>query len=103
MKKTLIILLTLCGIMLASNIQAKNIDFNNGSSQNENSANLTTLNDASNPSGSNTTIPFPATDLMILAIIGFFFAKKHQSLAKKHRDLTQKKQSDTNTDSILNH
>jgi len=95
MKKTLILFLMICGIVLTSSIQAKNLDNSNEVWQNENTPILTATQGTSEASDLNTPASPPAAGLLILAIVGFFFAKKHQNIAKVHRDLAKKHQGDT--------
>lgn len=91
MKKTLVLFLMVCGIILTSSIQAKNLDNIDGVWQNKNNQSLTEIKDISESSDLNTNANLPrASILVILVIIGFFFAKKHLDIAKKHRDFTKK-------------
>lgn len=87
MKKTLILLLIICGIALSSSIQASNI---NGAGKNKNTQSVTEIIDISDSNDLNTSIAPPSSVLIILVIVGFFFAKKHQNLAKKHQDLVKR-------------
>jgi len=103
MKKIMIIFLTVCGIVLSNNIQAKNIDNINGVWLNNNRNGLVVTKDILLPDKSNTELPFPSADLMLLAIIGVFLARKHQSLAKKHCDLAKKHKDNFNPDSVFHH
>ena len=90
MKKTLVLFLLVCGIVLTSSIQAKNLDNINGAWQNKNSQSLTTTQDISDPGALNTKDTFSRFSLIILVIVGFFFAVKHQDLTKEYRDLAKK-------------
>lgn len=90
MKKTLILFLMICGIVLTSSIQAKNLDNSNEVWQNENPPSLTATQGTSEASDSDTKTTPPASGLLILALVGFFFAKKHQSIAKERQDLAKK-------------
>ena len=90
MKKALVLFLIICGIVLTSNIQAKNLDNIDGIWQNKNSQSLTTTRDTLEPHGLDAKVNPTTPSLIILIIIGFFLAKKHQNLAKKHRNLAKK-------------
>lgn len=93
MKKTLVLFLIACGIVFTSNIQAKNLDNINEVWQNSSSQSLVATQDISEDRDLNTQAPLPASGLIILIIliiVGLFFAKKHQNLAKKHQNLAKK-------------
>ena len=90
MKKTLVLFLMVCGIILTNSIQAKNLDNINEVWQNKNSQSWTETQDISTSSDLNAEASPPASSLIILVIVGFFLAKKHLNLAKKHRDIAKK-------------
>lgn len=103
MKKIIFILIALCGILLISNFPVNDdLASTHSYSENKISQKLTTQNKTALRSDAQTAIPFPTSDLIILAIMGLIFAKKHQSLAKKHRNLTKNLQNEINSDSVFN-
>ena len=62
----------------------------NGVWENDNSQSLTEIYDISDSNDLNVTTGLPSSVLIILVIIGFFFAKKHQDIVKKHKDLAKR-------------
>ncbi|SMG64688.1 membrane protein, partial [methanotrophic bacterial endosymbiont of Bathymodiolus sp.] len=94
MKSRTVIFITVCSILLSSNIQAGNIDQDLQINSNE-----TIIVAQENPPANvvNPEVPFPSIDFVILLAIGVFFARKHQTLAKKQLNLLKKNKNNPNS------
>ena len=90
MKKILVLLLMVWSIVLTGSIQAESLDNINGVWQNKNTQNLAVIQDISESSDLNNRAYSPVFSLIVLVIVGFFFAKKHQNIAKVHQELAKK-------------
>ncbi len=87
MKKSIVLLFLIGSFFTTSNIQARDLGNINSTWQSEGSI-VETQNTAISNDFNSAAKP-PSSALIILTIAGFagfFFAKKHQSLAKKHRN-----------------
>lgn len=84
MKKTIVLLFIISSFVTTSNIQARDLENINGTWKSEVNIVDTAI---SNDFNSEAKPPSSALIILIIAgFAGFFFAKKHQSLAKKHKN-----------------
>ncbi|WP_428356070.1 hypothetical protein [Methyloprofundus sp.] len=103
MKKALTILFTLWCVFSATTIQAQNPTNNTQTIQFIDNENFSVTQKFTATQDTNSDSPIGKSGLLILAIICFFLAKKHQQLAKKHQNLTKKHRNMINSDSIFHH
>ncbi|NOQ15656.1 MAG: hypothetical protein GQ581_01205 [Methyloprofundus sp.] len=87
MKKIIVLLFVIGSFFATSNIQARDLENINNTWQSEGAIAETQSTTATNGFSSEAKPPSSALIILIIAgFAGFFFAKKHQSLAKKHKN-----------------